>query len=239
MDTGFSDSKDGYYLAGWSKTKTGNTKFATYYKVNNSFINTNFPAVNLYAVWIDKTTIKSRYGKVSINNFIAALDAMSVQVQKDGNWRYINENMKRTFYAERDDNRGFSCARYVGWALQDIGVFDGSQSFFKCYDACNYTNKISYSSGTKERIEKYFRFIDMGNKPTSTLIKNKTLRKGDIVLWYNHQHTNVYAGDGKWYDAGTRYGNWGYSKGDDYYFKTLGPLSWGGYDRVWGVYRMK
>ena len=37
------------------------------------------------------------------------------------------------------------------------------------------------------------------------LIEDGTLQPGDIVTYVDIQHTNIYAGNGKWYDAGHAY----------------------------------
>ena len=243
--TGF--SKSGHTLIGWSLARGGAKNYEVLSGVANNWINNNYPSINLYAVWSNDTNVSVKYKTVNVDNFIAALDAMSKRVQEDKNWRYINSGIRRTFEAERNDNRGFSCATYVVWALQDIGVFTNTtQGFWKCYDNCGKTNEMRYIGNSKEVLEKYFTFVSFGGKKTSDLIKSGQLKRGDIVLWYNHQHTNVYAGNGKWYDAGMRdsgksksKGIWGYSSNGNYYFKSLGPISWSGYDKVWAVYRLK
>ena len=71
------------------------------------------------------------------------------------------------------------------------------------------------------------------------LIKQNKLKKGDIILWYDHQHTSVYAGDGVWYDAGCRGGDHGYyDNNGTYHFKTFKTKSIA-YPRIWAVYRWK
>ena len=51
------------------------------------------------------------------------------------------------------------------------------------------------------------------------------LKKGDICLYKGH--TNVYAGNNKWYDAGRRFDVNGYGTRTNYTFTTLGPIKGG------------
>ena len=66
-----------------------------------------------------------------------------------------------------------------------------------------------------------------GQPPDQTpnqLLKEGNLLPGDICTWVEYGHTNVYAGDGLWYDAG-RNGNLGGYKSGTFYFKTFGPAA--------------
>ena len=87
----------------------------------------------------------------------------------------------------------------------------------------------------------HMEYIDGGNKTASALIKSGKLQAGDIIAWYNMQHTNIYAGDNKWYDAGRREGINGEKSGGVFRFDTLGPFkvpktnNW----KVWKIIRIK
>lgn len=84
-------------------------------------------------------------------------------------------------------------------------------------------------------------YISGNGKSARTLINNGTLKAGDIVLWNNAQHTNVYAGNNKWYDAGRQSGINGSGTSDNYKFKTLGPVKISYYmdASVWKILRIK
>ena len=179
---------------------------------------------------------------ITLETFMSSLDRMSKQVEKDGNWVYKNSGIKGTFEAERNDDRGVSCAKYVSWALYEIGVYtSGSQGFYKCYTSCSNTNKVSWKTGTKALLEQYFTFIQFqeSENTTTKLIANNKIKRGDIILWYDHQHTSVYAGNGNWYDAGARNGDHGYYDNSGTYHFNKFATTTVAYPKIWGVYRFK
>ena len=102
--------------------------------------------------------------------------------------------------------------------MVDIGVLDSGSKFFK-----RRANEIAYKGHAKSKMEKNILYINGNGKKVSPLVNEGKLKKGDIVLWYNHQHTNVYAGNNKWYDAGRWNAN-GASSSTGGKFRTLGPV---------------
>ena len=191
--------------------------------------------------YIPSSEIPAKDSSITVDKFIASLEKISNQIESDGNWVYRNSGIKGTLEKERNDDRGVSCAKMVSWALYDIGVYtSGSQGFWKCFQNCSNTNKVRWRIKTQAAIEPYLKFVQFSNSEnkTESLLKNNKLKKGDIILWYDHQHTSVYAGNGLWYDAGCRGGSHGYYSNGIYHFKTLETQSIA-YPRIWGVYRWK
>ena len=82
-------------------------------------------------------------------------------------------------------------------------------------------------------MEKNLQYISGGGKKVSTLKEEGKLKAGDIVLWQNIQHTNVYAGSGKWYDGGRWSANGGKTK-----FKTFGPVTISALNNKWKVWKI-
>ena len=64
---------------------------------------------------------------------------------------------------------------------------------------------ISWGAGTKAAVTKTCDLIRIGDETVGQLIEDGTLQPGDIVTYVDIQHTNIYAGNGKWYDAGHAY----------------------------------
>lgn len=193
--------------------------------------------------YIPASDIPKKNKNITVDVFIESLERMTKIIESDGNWIYKNSKIKGTIEEERNDDRGVSCAKLVSWALYDIGVYDkGYQGFYKCYNNCGSVNKVKFKRGKSQAaIEPYLKFVQFSNSENKTtdLLKKNKLKKGDIILWYDHQHTSVYAGDGLWYDAGCRGGSHGYYDSNNvYHFKTFRTKQ-NAYPRIWGVYRWK
>lgn len=167
--------------------------------------------------------------------FIKSLEKMSKQVRKDKkngkSWSYAGTR-RGTFNNARKNGRTLDCALYVSYALVDVGVLDSNSRFFKRKE-----NKIAYDGSAKSKMHKHLTYIDGNGKKAATLIKEGKLQKGDIVLWYKQQHTNVYAGDKKWYDGGRWRAN-GASSATGGKFKTLGPVSIEDLNKNWKVWKI-
>ena len=176
--------------------------------------------------------------KANAQSFLDALDRMSTIVEKDykngKKWHYSNSHTEGTFEKERKNGRETNCAKYVSWALVDIGVLKSGQSFYKAS-----SNTIEGSAASKIQNSKKLKIINGNGKTAKSLISDGKLKAGDIVLWNNEQHTNVYAGNKKWYDAGRqKSANGCYNEAGKDYFKTLGPVSIGYLYESWGIWKI-
>lgn len=103
--------------------------------------------------------------------------------------------------AVRKERRACNCALLARWALKEAGLIPQSTGIF--YGKKGGT--ISWGRGTKDAVSKSCHIIKIGNRTVKELIASGTLRPGDIVTYVNIQHTNIYAGDNSWYDAGHAY----------------------------------
>lgn len=108
------------------------------------------------------------------------------------------------------------------WALHDCGIFTADQKFYG-----NNSGGITYKNPShtkvKTTLKKYATLTRIGGKKRpKTLVKEGKLKRGDILTYKGH--TNVYAGNGKWYDAGRRMGQNVKGTRTNYTFTTLGPL---------------
>jgi len=207
----------------WS---TSNNSVAT---VSNTGVVTA-KAVGTATITIKTSNNKTSSCKITVQNsasnnktraaFIAALDKFSKQVKKDGNWGYYN-NMSTngwTFQQARTKKRrSAQCAALPYWGLVEIGVLDPGDSFYGKGGKIHWRKEAS----TKAKLKKYAKIIKV-NKTPNQLLKANNLKVGDICLWGGH--TNVYAGNGKWYDAGhasctTHKGSYSYDR-----FRSFGPV---------------
>ncbi len=185
----------------------------------------------------------------NVTSFVAALEKISQRVQSDYKakryWKYTNgihsENKlpnRKTFEKALKDNvRNTNCADYVMWALHDCGIFTANQKFYG-----NYSGGITYrrnsKTKTKSTLKKYATLTRIGGKKRpKTLMSEGKLKKGDILTYKGH--TNVYAGNGKWYDAGRRMGQNGKGTRANYTFTTFGPLKITYNQPVYYVIRLK
>ncbi len=194
------------------------------------------------------TSTKVTEGK-NVSSFVKALDTISKQVQKDYKakkyWKYTNgvnsENklpFKYTFQAALKTNTlTTNCADYVMWALHDCGIFTANQKFYG-NNSGGITYKKAAETKVKETLKKYATITKVGGKKTpKTLVKEGKLKKGDILTYKGH--TNVYAGNGKWYDAGRQTNKNGKGSRTNYTFTTLGPVKLTYNNPVYYIIRLK
>jgi len=157
-------------------------------------------------------------------NFLSELAKISNQVKKDGDWSYYNGmgTNGRTFSQARKKKRHTAqCAALSTWGLIEIGVLKSGQHLY------SNGRKIVWSSSTEKAVKKYAKVIKV-NKTPNQLLKSGNLKPGDICLW-TFQHTNIYAGNRKWYDAGHAacIRNTGPYNYDPYGKSGFGPISTG------------
>ena len=133
-------------------------------------------------------------------------------------WHYQDKTYraKSTFDATRKLERpGATCSHYVSWILQDVGLLTAGK-------------RISHDNG---------KVTGTGNLLDCQVIqaKGKTwdkladLRPGDVCVW--DSNLAIYAGDGKWYDAGGPFR----SNTKDGRYTNIGPIA-PYYDRTAPVY---
>lgn len=99
---------------------------------------------------------------------------------------------------ETMDSRGIAytnCAHMVRLALREMGKLGESQNFW------GDNGKIHFNAGVEETLKQSCRIFYVG-KSADQLFNENGLLPGDICIWSGMVHTNVYAGNKLWYDAG-------------------------------------
>lgn len=133
--------------------------------------------------------------------FQAQLEA---DIAGDKNWEYHNPSKyleEQWANALKNNKRACNCALLARWALKEAGLIPQDTKIF--YGKLGGT--IQWGAGTKEAVTAACDLISIQNRTVQQLIDDGTLRPGDIVTYVDLQHTNIYAGGGKWYDAGHAY----------------------------------
>ena len=156
---------------------------------------------------------------ISAQQLLETLDGYASEIRK-GTWNYGYDNAE-SFEEEKKGKRMLTTAQMVTWALRDMGVFDTGDGF-----TTQGNGSISFAGGGSSKIRKYCETISC-YKTVSQLKKEDTLQMGDICLYADH--INVYAGDGKWYDA----------KKDSGKIASIGPLQKSQSEEVIQIYRLK
>lgn len=140
--------------------------------------------------------------------FVAILQKYSDQVKKDKKngklWGYSNSsklNPKTWTAAETALNtKGITynnCALLVRIAMREMGILGESQNFWGTPEG-----GIHFNSGVAATVRQHCQIISVYQTPNELLAEGKLL-PGDICTWaYSFNHTNVYAGNGLWFDAG-------------------------------------
>ncbi|MGI6019763.1 MAG: glucosaminidase domain-containing protein [Marvinbryantia sp.] len=143
--------------------------------------------------------------KLTGNDLLDTLADFQEQLQKDiaagRKWIYSNSGCSiKMSTALKKGNRKCNCALLVRWALRKLGLLNDDNWWGE------KGGKIVWKGTSKQQMLKYFDLLHVsGKKTVNQAIKDGTLQSGDIVTYVNMQHTNVYAGNGKWFDAGHAY----------------------------------
>lgn len=114
--------------------------------------------------------------------------------------KYLEEQWSK---ALKKGKRACNCALLARWAMKEAGLIPQDTGIF--YGKLG--GGIQWGAGTKAAVTKTCDLIKVGDKTVKQLIASGDLQPGDIVTYVDLQHTNIYAGNGKWYDAGHAYCN--------------------------------
>lgn len=133
-------------------------------------------------------------------------------------WRYQDKTYraKSTFNATKAlEHPGATCSHFVSWVLQDVGLLTAGK-------------RISHDGGKVTGTGNLLgcQVIQAGGK---TWDKLDDLRPGDVCVW--ESNLAIYAGSGKWYDAGGPFR----SNTKDGGYTNIGPIA-PYYDRTKPVY---
>ncbi len=171
-----------------------------------------------------------------------AFDKMSKEVEKQTkngiDWIYSNSKVNGTYEgAINNKNYKSNCALGVNWALKTMGALPNDKSFYNTVIAGKHTYGGSMSESD---INNYFIAIEGNGRQAKDLIASDELKPGDIVLWDDSKHTNLYAGNNLWYDTGRNFTG-GYGSMEDYHFTSFGPFRITFYEdsTVWKILRLK
>lgn len=173
----------------------------------------------------DVATSSSRNRESELaRRFLNLLQKYSSRVELDTKngitWAYSNSGAGVTWKSALNKAKSkrisyCNCALLARWGLRDLGLLD-SKNFWGIEGG-----KILFRANTKEQLLKHCRIIRAYKTPYR-LLQEGNLLPGDICTWVEFGHTNIYAGDGLWYDAG-RSGNTGGYRDGRFVFYTFGP----------------
>lgn len=117
-------------------------------------------------------------------------------------WYYFNSKTSSTFdSALKKKNYRANCATIANWCLRMLGIFESGMYFYG-----KLGGTLACDERTMKALTEHCTLIHVnGKKTVDQCIKDEWLKAGDIVTYVDIQHTNIYAGRGKWYDAGHAY----------------------------------
>ena len=173
------------------------------------------------------TDTKPQAGESALaRKFLNVLQNYSNRIQSDSAngsvWRYSNSGAASTWSAALSmiQKKGYTycnCALLPRWGLRELGIID-STNFWGLAGG-----GIQFRGNVKEQLLKHCEIIKVYKTPNQLLAEGNLL-PGDICTWVEYQHTNVYAGNGLWYDSG-RSGAVGSYQNGTFVFKTFGPAA--------------
>lgn len=162
----------------------------------------------------------------SAKKLLQILQKYSSQIQSDKTkgitWAYQNNGASKTWSeaVQRGKKNGITysnCALMVNWALREMKILD-RKSFWG-----ETGGNVHYTGNAKEQLLKYCDIIAVYKTPQQ-LLDEGNLKPGDICTYVDYRHTNVYAGDGRWYDSGRTSAVGGY-QGKTFVFNSFGPAA--------------
>lgn len=116
-----------------------------------------------------------------------------------------------------------NCALLPRWALREMGVLGAGNFWGLIGGDIKYGGSSKTQAKTKAELLKYCEIIPVFKTPKQ-LLKEGNLLPGDICTYVDYQHTNVYAGDGLFYDSGRSGAIGGYQNGT-FIFNSFGPAA--------------
>ena len=100
---------------------------------------------------------------------------------------------------------------FIRWALREAGLLSKISGRFNP----STNGDITFTGTAKDELGKQFDIISVKSKTVNQMVASGDLKPGDIVSYVSFNHMNIYAGNGKWYDAGSAYCK-GSTEGSEY-----------------------
>lgn len=174
---------------------------------------------------------KEKEPSAKAKEFLALLEKYSNQVKEDKEngitWSYVTRSgvyvpiyktWEQNYKNSRKTKNGYaSCVQIAQWGLRDLGIIGNG----------NFRGDIGggFTIKDKEQLLKHCVILEV-NKTPNQLLAEGNLLPGDICSHVAIQHTNVYAGNGLWYDSG-RGGDGYFIENTDFIFNSFGPVKTG------------
>lgn len=164
--------------------------------------------------------------------FLAILQKYSQQVKTDKaagiKWMYaVNSGQKvystwdQTITKSRKSKKAYlSCVQLSQWALRELNIIGSGNFRGNMRGSAEWKADGDFTIRDKDQLLQHCVIIKV-DKTVGQLIKEGTLLPGDICSHANYRHTNVYAGNGTWYDSGR--GGDCTSVDGNYVFNSFGP----------------
>ncbi len=147
-----------------------------------------------------------------------------VKADKEAGVRWVYSNNAQFTWADackearKKKVTHMNCALGCRWALREMGLLDITNNFWGVYGG-----GVEFRSKSKEQLLEHCVILPVYKTPDELLAEGNLL-PGDICTYVSIGHTNVYAGDGLWYECG-RCGLNGKYEGKDYVFDSFGPVA--------------
>ncbi len=116
-----------------------------------------------------------------------------------------------------------NCALLPRWALREVGVLGSGNFWGLVGGGIQYGGSAKTQAKTKAELMAACEIIPVYKTPNQ-LLKEGNLLPGDICTYVDYQHTNVYAGNGLFYDSG-RSGAVGSYQNGTFIFNSFGPAA--------------
>lgn len=125
---------------------------------------------------------------------------MREEIKAGIKWYYSNSACKRTWKSAHD-NKTYktNCAQGICWILRSQGILEAGSRFY------GNNGKIQWIGDAEKLVKAKCSVINLKGKTISAAIKDGSIQAGDIVMYMDMVHTNMYMGNNKWFDCGHAY----------------------------------
>lgn len=154
---------------------------------------------------IDGQVVQGTDCRQDLLNAAAQLNAAMLSDLSQGLvWEYHNgDNCSMSWYrAQPNNQRNTNCALFVSWCMQVAGLIPDGWTFFGAGDGT--LKGVGDVQGT---LGQHCTLYHIGGRSVGELMSTGELQAGDVVTYVGLQHTNIYAGNGYWYDGGHAFCN--------------------------------
>lgn len=152
-------------------------------------------------------TTNNTGGGTSANSILSQCAKFQTQltsdIKKGIKWTRTTkaDNLAEDWSRAKTQKHTSNALLFIRWALREAGLLSKISGRFNP----STNGDITFTGTAKDELGRQFDIISVKSKTVNQMVASGDLKPGDIVSYVSFNHMNIYAGNGKWYDAGSAY----------------------------------